>query len=47
MIRAEGEAEAAQIINAALIESGPGLIEVREVTVGLERGPLNPCSSFL
>lgn len=36
VIRAEGEAEAAQIINAALIESGQGLIEVRRIDTAKE-----------
>jgi prohibitin 1 len=36
VIRAEGEAEAAQIVNAALAESGPGLIEVRRIDTAKE-----------
>ena len=36
VIRAEGEAEAAQIVNAALQESGPGLIEVRRIDTAKE-----------
>jgi len=36
VIRAEGEAEAAQIVNAALIKSGSGLIEVRRIDTAKE-----------
>jgi len=36
VIRAEGEAEAAQIVNQALQESGPGLIEVRRIDTAKE-----------
>ena len=36
MIRAEGEAEAAQIVNAALLKSGNGLIEVRRIDTAKE-----------
>jgi len=36
VIRAEGEAEAAQIVNAALLKSGNGLIEVRRIDTAKE-----------
>ena len=36
VIRAEGEAEAAQIVNAALTKSGNGLIEVRRIDTAKE-----------
>lgn len=36
VIRAEGEAEAAKIVNAAIAESGQGLIEVRRIDTAKE-----------
>ncbi len=35
IIAAEGEAEAAQLINASVIKSGPALIEIRRIEAAL------------